>query len=156
MNRAGLKDQINEIIGAVIKDLLQIKVAILILVVYGVAAQLLFGTICPTRIFCGYPCPGCGLTRAAFDIILGFHIKKAWYHNPTIFLWIAYIIAWLWYRYVLKKSIKHNNVYLIFVGVITLLCYILRVYNYIPYSKLDEYQKYNMCNIFIERIIKIL
>jgi len=149
----GFKNEISEIVRAVINDLLQIKVAIIILLIYGITAQILFDTICPTKIFCGYPCPGCGLTRAAFKVIFGFHIKEAWQYNPTIFLWLTYIVVWLWHRYVLKKSIKNNTAWVVFIGIITVLCYILRIYDYIPYSKLDEYQKNYMCSFFIERIV---
>ena len=49
--------------------------------------------VCPLRILTGYPCPGCGGTRAMGSIALG-QFDQAWSFNPLAFLVAIISIAW--------------------------------------------------------------
>lgn len=49
--------------------------------------------LCPVRILTGYPCPGCGGTRAMGSIALG-QFDQAWSLNPIAFLFAIASIAW--------------------------------------------------------------
>jgi len=49
--------------------------------------------LCPVRILSGYPCPGCGGTRALGSIALG-QFDQAWSFNPLTFLFVIVSIAW--------------------------------------------------------------
>lgn len=49
--------------------------------------------LCPVRILTGYPCPGCGGTRAMGSIALG-QFDQAWSFNPLAFLFVIVSIAW--------------------------------------------------------------
>ena len=73
------------------RDIKDIKCALLILLLYYVVTRAVFGEFCPSRVVCGLPCPGCGATRAAF-MVLTFRWKEAFQMNPTVFLWISYIL----------------------------------------------------------------
>jgi len=50
-------------------------------------------TLCPVRILTGYPCPGCGGTRAMGSIALG-QFDQAWSFNPLAFLFVIASFAW--------------------------------------------------------------
>lgn len=54
--------------------------------------------------FIGIKCAGCGLTRATY-YILNLNFKKAFFFNPLIFLYIAYIIYFN-FRYIICKMLK--------------------------------------------------
>ena len=52
----------------------------------------LSGTSCWVRSISGFPCPGCGLTRAAAALFSG-DIKKAFNYHPLIIVAIAFILV---------------------------------------------------------------
>ena len=49
--------------------------------------------LCPVRLLTGYPCPGCGGTRAMGAICLG-QFEKAWSLNPLTFSVCLFLITW--------------------------------------------------------------
>ena len=42
-------------------------------------------TLCPTAGLTGFPCPGCGLTRAGLELLRG-RVAQAWAYHPLIFV----------------------------------------------------------------------
>ena len=49
--------------------------------------------VCPVRLLTGFPCPGCGTTRALGAISIG-DFEQAWSLNPIAFLVCAIGITW--------------------------------------------------------------
>lgn len=49
--------------------------------------------VCPIRLLTGYPCPGCGGTRAIGAICVG-QFERAWSLNPVTFVLCFMVIAW--------------------------------------------------------------
>jgi hypothetical protein len=49
--------------------------------------------LCPIRLLTGYPCPGCGGTRAMGAISLG-DFERAWSLNPITFVICLVLIVW--------------------------------------------------------------
>ncbi|MBP3284384.1 MAG: DUF2752 domain-containing protein [Clostridia bacterium] len=94
-----MRKKFYEIFGKAKKDLYQIRFVLLILVLYGILTQTLFGTVCPFLILMGFPCPGCGLTRATFCLFTG-NFAGAIELNWTVFLWLGLIVALLIERYI--------------------------------------------------------
>ena len=43
----------------------------IMVLLYAVAVNLIFHAFCPLVIFCGFPCPGCGVSRATFCFVTG-------------------------------------------------------------------------------------
>ena len=54
-------------------------------VLYLLVTYLLKIPNCLVKLVCGYPCPGCGLTRAGFAV-LRFDFAAAVHFNPLIFI----------------------------------------------------------------------
>ena len=52
-------------------DLRRLCPAAAAILAYGVVTHLLFDRFCPMLILTGFPCPGCGMTRALFLVLTG-------------------------------------------------------------------------------------
>lgn len=101
------------------EDLYKIRYAILIILIYFVITQIVFKTVCPSRILFGLECPACGLTRASFSLLLG-NVSKAIEYNPTVFAWWTIIILGFINRYIYNLKIKVFPVGVIMVSIITI------------------------------------
>lgn len=108
------------------KDIFSLRYVFIIVFVYCAATLFFFGTICPSVILCGYPCPGCGLTRGCMSILTG-HFAAAAAYNVTSYLWLP-ALAWVaWMRYIAdRRSIRWEPVFII-ISVLTIIYYIYRM-----------------------------
>ena len=123
----------SQIFTNTINDLKKYAPLILSIITACIINQLIFHKICPIAIFTGFPCPGCGITRAFYYLItLRWH--KALTMNPCIFLWIILIIILFINRYILTKKFttKTINTLLIATGIVSILIYIFRMINMYP------------------------
>ncbi|RLB47717.1 MAG: hypothetical protein DRJ42_24795, partial [Deltaproteobacteria bacterium] len=68
-------------VGVSGKRLVQTLVPVVILLLL-VASDLL---LCPIKLVLGFPCPGCGLTRATFSVFHG-DLGEALSHHPLVWL----------------------------------------------------------------------
>lgn len=57
------------------------------------AVCLLFFYECPFAYLLGIPCPGCGMTRALFSVLL-LRFERAFYYHPGIYLIIPAFLLW--------------------------------------------------------------
>ena len=103
------------------KDLFNYGKVVFFVFLYLLFMKIVFSTWCPIKAFFHVDCPGCGLTHATIYMIQG-NIKKAFYTNFTVFLWVPLIILFFIDRYVHK--IKFIYVFFILTCIITLLRYI--------------------------------
>lgn len=138
-----IKEKMLEIGKAVWKDIKNIKWALLAILLYYILTRILFREFCPMRIITGLPCPGCGATRAGL-YVLTFRFKEAWQMNPTIFLWILYILYFLWQRYIGKNRRKLSNILLVFVCLCAIMCYIIGMLYYFPHREPYTYYEGNL------------
>lgn len=139
-----MRNTLNIITSRIIKDLRKNAAFIIILAVLWGILNLLFHRFCPVVLLCGYPCPGCGITRA-FWAFVTLHPVKALHYNPVYPLWLAVLLAAFWTRYVRGKSLKGLYYPLLFTGVLTILVYIYRMIFMFPG---DEPMVYVHDNLF--------
>lgn len=86
------------------KDWENYKVGLVLAAVYLVVSTIVLGEACPSMIFLGKPCPGCGLTRAFFYFIT-FRWQQAWQMNAMIFPLMLFLLWCIFFHYIKGKKI---------------------------------------------------
>lgn len=109
------------------QDLQNYKIPIIVIVVYFIIMELIFGYVCPFKAFLHIDCPGCGLTRATFALLKG-DISKSLHYNYTCIFWLILIVLFIVDRYIKPLKIKPFPILFIVTCSITLIRYILIVF----------------------------
>lgn len=113
--------------GLLLCDIKQIRLPLCILLIYGIITQLFFGTICPFAILFGYPCPGCGLTRAGLCLLCG-KFSLAAKQNAAIYLWMPFLLYLLFFRYIKLKKPPFLFPAAVLISIATFAGYFYRIY----------------------------
>lgn len=79
----------------------------------------------------GFPCPGCGMTRA-LKYLLTFDFKQAFFYHPLVFIMPFLIILFLYQDTRLLSKLAHSKLLLITVITLFVLVYIFRMILYFP------------------------
>lgn len=104
-----------------------IKGLLLGVVAYYILMRLFFRGTCPLVALSGFPCPGCGLTRASIFLLHG-KLEQSFRMNPTALLWIFYALLWGINRYMMGEKWNRLCVpVLTGVAIVTLLVYLYRI-----------------------------
>lgn len=111
--------------------------------------KLIFGMVCPMRIFIGLPCPGCGLTRA-FILLLKGDIAGSIRMHPLLLPVMAGVFLYLYQRYSLASYNKAIQLYCVFCIVAVFMVYISRMIFVFPYSPPMLYESQNMVHFLTE------
>ena len=109
------------------QDLIENKIPIIAIIIYCVFMQLVFGAMCPFKVFLHIDCPGCGLTRATLSLLKG-DISKSLHYNYTCIFWLIAISLFIIDRYIKPLKIKPFPLLFIIASVATLIRYILIVF----------------------------
>lgn len=132
-----------EIINRIRKDIRQFRVAGAAFAIYYVIIHVIFDAFCPLLVTTGFPCPGCGLTRAGLYLLKG-NIMQAAAINPSIFLVILFLLYCGYFRYIRGTKTKGFSLTLgIFVTAV-LAIYIYRMYLYFPDRAPYVYHRKNL------------
>ena len=113
------------------QDIYENKIPIILVFIYCISTQLIFGLMCPFKIIFNIDCPGCGLTRATIALLKG-DISKSLHYNYTCIFWLLTFLLFFIDRYVKPLKIKPFPVLFIITCIITLIRYILIVFFNIP------------------------
>ncbi len=105
-------------------------IPIIIVVIYFVLHKL-EGAFCPAVIIFGLPCPGCGITRALLYVLQG-RFEDAFYMNPSVYLWLLFLLYIIVVRYVLGKPLKHGVMLAGIIGVVMVIRFGYGMYMYYP------------------------
>ena len=108
-------------------DVYHLRRALLGIAIYYAAVHLLFGQFCPMMVVLRFPCPGCGMTRAAFLVLSG-RWGEAWKLQPLVFGWIILALLFGANRYLLDKKPKQLTILLIILLFGTIFLYIYRIF----------------------------
>ena len=112
-------------------DFHNLKVPTALFMLYLIVAKTLMKSLCPSVIFTGFPCPGCGMTRALFSIVRG-DFEAAWKFHPFAFAVIGFVILFVVWRYILLRDVRALNGILIGLVIGLILFYIYRMVKYFP------------------------
>lgn len=138
-------------IGKLLKDVWQIKWFLLVIVAYILIIRKVFwNEICPVRIITGYPCPGCGMTRAAIYFIL-LKWKTSLMYNPSIIVWLLLAGYCFVFKYMLGRSIPYIKQLLFVAAIITCGIYAFRIVTQFGESEPLVYKQKNLINILLNK-----
>lgn len=105
-------------------------IPIILVVIYFVLHKL-EGAFCPSVIIFGLPCPGCGITRALLYVLKG-QFAEAFYINPSVYLWLLFLLYIIVVRYVLGKPLKYGVLSAGIIGVVMVIRFAYGMYMYYP------------------------
>ena len=91
------------VLKRIAKDIKDFRLAFVLFAAYNIMVRKLFHAFCPQLILTGFPCAGCGLTRAVFHILTG-NFERGIRLNPAAVFWILFFAWFFWNRYVLGKT----------------------------------------------------
>lgn len=125
-------------------DVKSAKWAVMLLIAYFAFLKIFLHSLCPVVLVTGFPCPGCGMTRAGFRILhLDFY--GAFRMHPFIYGVIALAVIFAVERYVLQTKKMTVTVWFasfMIVGMVAL--YVYRMIQYFPYVPPMTYYRHNL------------
>lgn len=141
-----LKQIISDAVKLIFEDIKSAKWAVIVIIAYFVFLRRFLYSLCPMVLFTGYPCPGCGMTRAAFRI-LHLDFSGAWEVHPFIFPIVFLVFFFGVDRYLLRG--KYARIWkwcVIIVGAGMILFYIWRMIYEFPGAAPMSYYYGNLFN----------
>lgn len=129
-------------------DIKEYSPAGIVFLVYYLLIRLTKSTFCPMLGLTGFPCAGCGLTRAFLYMAKG-QFARAAYINPMAFPIIAFLLYCGYFRYVRGTAIRGFKVLLALLVICMLVFYVVRMYLYFP-DRIPYV--YNRNNILAQRM----
>lgn len=132
----------------IVSDVKQYYIAVLLLLGLNIVVRKIFHAFCPFLIVTGFPCAGCGMTRAVFHILTG-NFERGMRLNPAAPLWIGWIVYFGVNRYILGKNSKWVMRLLGAVCVITFAIYLYRMLTQFPGDPPMTYYRNNMISKYM-------
>ena len=127
----------------ILRDLKKYRLAVPAFLLYAVLTTVFLGTICPLSALTGFPCPGCGSTRALFLVLTG-RWSAAFYYSPCIFLWMLLAVYAGWQRYVRGKRAAGALPAAAGIAALMLFVYLYRMAAEFPGSPPMDYREENV------------
>lgn len=143
-----MKEYARKVGARLAADIREYGIAVLIFALYVPVSNFLFGAICPLVAFCGIPCPGCGVSRAAACLLTG-RWQQAWRYNPTIFPMALAALYFGWNRYLLGRKARGMTAVLIGLTALLIAVYGVRMYLYFPGREPYVYRADNLLMRFL-------
>lgn len=88
-------------------DLKEYRFAIMGLFVYSIVVRIAFHAFCPMVIMTGFPCPGCGLSRAVWFLLRG-EFARSFALHPLAGAWLALALYFVINRYATGGKISRR------------------------------------------------
>jgi len=130
--RRTLKQVISDAFHKLWEDMISAKWVIIFIIAYFAFIKRFLYSLCLLVAITGYPCPGCGMTRAAF-CLLHLDFAEAFRMHPFIYVIGGYMAIFAWNRYIrLRKAGKFLNITLIAIMIAMILFYLWRMKMYFP------------------------
>lgn len=127
-----------------VQDVKDKKTALVLVAAYLLFSEIFLRGICPLVLLTGFPCPGCGLTRAGIAM-LRFRFREAWQMHPFIYAVAVYAVFYMAGRYLFQKreqkGLRYVAIVLLLAGI---LYYIVRMFFFFPGEPPMEYHRDNL------------
>lgn len=133
------------------KDIKTFYPAVIAFAIYNLVVRTIFHAYCPFLIVTGFPCAGCGMTRAVFYILTG-QIKRGMNLNPAAPLWILLLIVFFVERYVRGRKSGDIKILLVVVVLVTFAIYLYRMKNFFPGSPPLVFYRNNLISRFLRKM----
>ena len=117
--------------GRIKQDIGQHGAGVLAVVVLYIVMHALFGAFCPSVIVTGFPCPGCGMTRAVLYLLKG-QFLRSWALNPAAGLWGLWALWFAFERYIRGQKCKGLTWALCGIALFMISVYLIRMVRYFP------------------------
>ena len=134
-----------------INDLKAFYPAIIAFAIYNIIVRKMFHAYCPFLILTGFPCAGCGMTRAVFYILTG-RIRRGMALNPAAPMWIVFLLWFFAERYLRGRTPNYVKAVLAMVTVITFGIYLYRMIHFFPGSPPLVFYRNNLISRMLRRM----
>lgn len=125
--------------------------ALLVFALYNIIVRTVFHAYCPFLIVTGFPCAGCGMTRAVFYILTG-RVKRGMDLNPAAPMWILFLLWFFAEWYVRGHTPRHVKTVLAMVVLVTFGIYLYRMINFFPGSPPLVFYRNNLISRVLRRM----
>ncbi len=125
--------RMKEVVRLLVKDIRNYHIGFILIGIYFLVMRKWFYSSCPSVVLTGFPCPGCGMTRAMILILKG-RFAGAWRLHPFSYVWLIYGVVFLSRRYIFQKECRSILKYLLIIVVGMVLFYIYRMIHFFPYE----------------------
>ena len=125
-------------------------ILILLFGLYILVTYLLKMPNCLIKLICGYPCPGCGLTREGFAV-LRLDFVAAVHFNPLIFVLPLVLLVIIYKEYSFFKKLYYNKFFWSLLVLLAIGLYVYRmivIYPNVPMNYDDRNLIKRVINIF--------
>lgn len=153
-----MKNKLNEIMDRIGKDIRQYGAGLLAAVILYFVMHALFDAFCPSVLISGFPCPGCGMTRAVLYLFSG-QFARSWNINPAAALWVLWAVYFAVERYGRGRGNKMIVRSACGILLFMVIAYIIRMYLYFPDRPPYTYTRNNLFSRVLPgygKVIKVL
>lgn len=126
-----MKKHILSVYNRIKKDIVNNRTGILAFAGIFLLFFVIFKDVCPSQILFGFPCPGCGLTRAGI-LVLRLRFAEAWQMHPFIYAWLFLVVYVCYNRYIRGSRIRGLIPLVIGITIAMFVFYVYRMYHFYP------------------------
>lgn len=116
---------------AFIEDIKKVLPAFIIIGLYVIVAEIVFGHVSPTMVLFGLPCPACGMTRAGL-LFFGGNFADSFAMHPLFLPGFVFILCAMAFKFFKREWISKLTVPGIVLIVVFLAFYVYRMVYFFP------------------------
>lgn len=146
--REKLGRELPVVVRRIKEDIRQHGAGVLAVVMLYFLLHAVFDAFCLSVIVTGFPCPGCGMTRAVLYLLRG-QFSRSWALNPAAVFWVIWAICFAFERYIRGRRSKMLVWALYGIGLFMVASYLVRMRMYFPDRPPYVYTRNNLLSKLI-------